>query len=304
MTPSLPIPLRIACLAGVVGLTAAGSVQAGKVYRWTDADGVTHYGDHQPQAPTSPVTELATTNEVDAVARLRVENEAGRTLAWVDNRLAGPIEVSVTASGLAVPPARATVPAHGSALVSVLEAAPPGQSPHYELRVDRVVPGDPRARPADVEYRLPLDMPELDIQQGFGGAFSHGDRENRHAIDFGAPIGTPVLAARDGVVMRTEGGFDQAGLDPDEYLERANFIRILHDDGSMALYAHLAEGGVHVRVGQRVQAGQRIGLSGNTGYTTGPHLHFVVQANRGMRLESLPIRLRGPGGVVQFALPR
>ena len=50
----------------------------------------------------------------------------------------------------------------------------------------------------------------------------------------------------------------------------------------MALYAHLQESGVLVRPGQHVRAGQQIGLSGNTGFTTGPHLHFAVQVNRGM----------------------
>ena len=74
---------------------------------------------------------------------------------------------------------------------------------------------------------------------------------------------------------------------------RANFIRLLHDDGSMALYAHLSVDGVQVRIGQQIQAGQRIGLSGNTGFSTGPHLHFAVQVNRSMQLVSIPFRMRG-----------
>jgi len=108
-----------------------------------------------------------------------------------------------------------------------------------------------------------------------------------------------VLAARSGVVMQVASDFDKAGLN-EKYGGRANFVRILHDDGTMALYAHLQESGVHVRLGQRVQQGQRIGLSGNTGFTSGPHLHFVVQVNRGMRLESIPIRMRGPMGLLKF----
>ena len=93
--------------------------------------------------------------------------------------------------------------------------------------------------------------------------------------------------------MQVESDFSKAGLTKKAYGGRANFVRILHDDGTMALYAHLKTDGVLVRVGQQVQAGQQIGLSGNTGFTTGPHLHFAVQVNRGMRLISIPFRMRG-----------
>ena len=92
----------------------------------------------------------------------------------------------------------------------------------------------------------------------------------------------------------------KAGLHREKYGGRANFIRILHDDGSMAVYAHLQPEGVQVHTGQRVRQGQRIGLSGNTGFSTAPHLHFVLQVNRGMRLESIPFRMFGPLGELRF----
>jgi murein DD-endopeptidase MepM/ murein hydrolase activator NlpD len=163
------------------------------------------------------------------------------------------------------------------------------------------VPGDPRARPRDVEYLLPLDTRALRIDQGFGGSFSHADDQNRHALDLAAPIGTPVLAARDGVVMEVESDFARAGLDRERYGGRANMVRLLHDDGTMSVYAHLDTDGVLVRPGQHVRAGERIGRSGNTGFTSGPHLHFAVQVNRGMRLESIPFRMRGPQGPLRLA---
>src|SRR5690606_150933 len=86
----------------------------------------------------------------------------------------------------------------------------------------------------------------------------------------------------------------------ERYGGRANYVRILHADGTMALYAHLKPEGVLVRVGQRVRQGQQIALSGNTGFSTAPHLHFVVQANRGMRLESVPFRMYGALGELKF----
>ncbi len=276
--------------------------QSGRIYRWSDLNGTTHYGDRAgDDARQGSVAEIPVRIEPSAVARLRIEPRGDNQLAWIDNALAGPIEVMLHAASprpvTSDPPlpARATVPARQATLVAVLGAA------HAGLRVE-AVPGTPNARPRDVEYGYPLGDAPLRVQQAWGGQWSHADAENRHAVDFAADIGTPVLAARDGVVMQTEGGFDDADPDDPDAQSRANFIRILHDDGTMALYAHLRPGGVHVRVGQHVRRGQAIGLSGNTGRSTAPHLHFVVQANRGMRLESVPFRMFGPQGILRFGL--
>jgi len=292
-------------LAGLPCTTAS----AAKVYRWTGTDGVVHYGDHPPdrkqQAHARNVQVIPVRAEPSAVARLRLEPRNGQYLAWADNLLGGPIEVMLDTGpgsrlqGAPALPARATVAANGSAVVSVLTASTQG-SGSVELQLT-TIPGDPNARPRDVDYLLPLRPRVLRIEQGYGGSFSHTDAQNRYAVDFAADIGTPVLAARDGVVMQVESDFAKAGLNLEKFGGRANFVRILHDDGTMALYAHLQESGVLVRVGQRVHAGQQIGLSGNTGFTTGPHLHFVVQVNRGMRLESIPFRMHGPQGALNFS---
>lgn len=228
------------------------------------------------------------------IATLRVEDRGSRWLVWADNRLAGPAEVLVdfsesrNVSSRPLLPARATLPAGGSRVVSVIEGNGSGE-PRFRLQV-RSIPGQPGTRPEDVMYRLPLDSGAIRVDQGFGGGFSHQDDENRYAIDLAAAPGTPVLAARDGVVMQIErshgkvaGGTGASG----------NYVRLLHHDGTMSVYAHLQPGGVLVAPGQQVHAGERIGLSGSTGYTTGPHLHFAVQANRGMQLVSLPFRMEG-----------
>ncbi|GAB3104141.1 peptidoglycan DD-metalloendopeptidase family protein [Lysobacter terrae] len=297
--------LAAALTCALVTYALATSAYAAKVYKWTDKNGITHYGDSAPDGASPAVKSgsvkvIPVIAEPRAVARLRLETRDGRYLAFADNNLAGPIEVLLQARGGGVSsdpplPARATVPARGSILVAVLDGSRDG-----ELLMDSL-PGDPGARPRDYEYLLPLQQVALRIDQGFGGGFSHNDPQNRYAIDLAADIGTPVLAAREGVVMQVENDFEKAGLNRERYGGRANFIRILHDDGTMALYAHLKSEGAMVRVGQRVRAGQQIGLSGNTGFTTGPHLHFVVQVNRGMKLESLPFRMRGPSGPLRIA---
>ena len=73
----------------------------------------------------------------------------------------------------------------------------------------------------------------------------------------------------------------------------ANVVRILHDDGTYAIYAHLNWNSIRVRPGDRVSRGQYIADSGNTGFSSGPHLHFAVQRNVGMRIESVPVSFAG-----------
>lgn len=308
---STRVPSWPAVLAGLtLGLSAlltGGTADAARVFRWTTPEGVRQYGDRVPEhidPEDGEVVRIPVRAEPTAIARLRLENTPDSIEAWADNLSAGPIEVRLRggpgAGEGAVPPlpARALVPAYQRVLIARL---PPETRSEYFMDV---VPGDPTAEPRDVEYLYPLDMAGLRVEQGFGGAFSHRDAENRYAVDFAAPIGTRVLAARAGTVIQVESDFSRAGLNAEKYAGRANYVRILHDDGTMALYAHLTLDGVLVRVGQRVRKGQIIGLSGNTGFTSGPHLHFVVQVNRGLRLESVPFRMFGPQGVLQFTETR
>lgn len=292
-------------LCTVAALAVAGIADAAKVYRWTDAKGVRHYGDHVPQAVDAPVQALRVPAVASPIATLRTVPSGEGFDAMASNRLAGPVEVRLEFSRgsnvRAQPslPARAAVPAGSSRVVAHIDSIDPTRAGDFELRMD-VVPGDPRSRPLDVDYLLPLRLARWRIDQGFGGSFSHDDEQNRYAIDFAAPEGTPVLAARDGWVMDVESDHARAGLNRERYSGRANMIRLVHDDGAMSVYAHLKADGVLVRPGQRVRAGQQIALSGNTGFSTGPHLHFAVQANRGMRLESIPFRMRGPAGPMRL----
>src|SRR5690606_30313137 len=79
-----------------------------------------------------------------------------------------------------------------------------------------------------------------------------------------------------------------------------NYVRILHDDGTMSVYLHLRQNGVLVKEGQRVNGGDQIALSGNTGTSTGAHLHFVVQKNVGMKVVSIPFHFEDPAGVARI----
>lgn len=303
--PALSRPNAIHIVALVLA-GAAFAASAQQAFRWKDRAGVVHYGDRAPESPGGRIERIPLTDGPHAAVRLRIEDRGGRYAAFADNALAGPVEVLLqyrrnrNFASEPVLPARAIVPAGSSALVANLFTADSARPGDYEVFLDGV-PGDPNAKPRAFEYLIPVATPSLRIDQGFGGGFSHADPPNRYALDFAAPTGTPVMAARGGIVMQVESDFAQAGLSEEQYGGRANFVRILHDDGTMALYAHLQQDGALVRVGQRIRQGQQIGLSGNTGFTSGPHLHFAVQVNRGMRLESIPFRMRGPEGVLQFA---
>lgn len=105
---------------------------------------------------------------------------------------------------------------------------------------------------------------------------SHFSTPNsRFCLDFYLPQGTPILAARPGVVTKTESRYNKSYSDT-AFMPRCNYVYIIHDDGQESVYAHLAFRSVTVKVGQRVRRGQVIGLSGQTGYATYPHLHFGV----------------------------
>ncbi len=138
-------------------------------------------------------------------------------------------------------------------------------------------------------YNLPYgNGTKFRVVQGNGGKFSH---ENRFAIDFAMPDGTPVHAARSGVVIRIKTDSQKGGKDP-SFAEDGNYISILHNDGTIAHYVHLRTGGSVVRLGERIQKGRLIGYSGNTGFSTEPHLHFEVQKPEKMKLVTIPVKFR------------
>ncbi|QFZ24863.1 M23 family metallopeptidase [Saccharothrix syringae] len=98
-----------------------------------------------------------------------------------------------------------------------------------------------------------------EFSSGYGGRWG----TMHYGIDIAGPIGTPILAAADGVVIEagTASGF---GL----------WVRVQHADGTITVYGHVDT--YSVEAGQRVKAGEQIARMGNRGFSTGPHLHFEV----------------------------
>jgi len=218
-----------------------------------------------------------------------------RYLIW--NGYGGPIEVLLSFDNaqnvISEPPlpASVVVPAQKTTLVMQVEQLDEHLGWSYQWNY-RYVHGDPAARPDEnAVYALPFDAAHsLRVHQAFGGSFSHTHPQSFHAVDLPMEEGTPVLAARAGIVMASETDFYSSGTDMAKFGSRANEVRIVHADGTMAVYAHLALESVVVAIGDRVRAGQVIAESGNTGFSTGPHLHFVVQRNAGGELVSIPFQ--------------
>ena len=140
---------------------------------------------------------------------------------------------------------------------------------------------------AEVLYRLP--WPEgltfMFIQAPGGRITTHFTQATLHAVDIAMPVGVPVLAARDGVIEAAE-SFHGASPEEEPATYEGNFVRVLHADGTAAIYAHLKHQGVAVAARQSVRAGQLLGYSGSSGDVLEPHLHFAV-LREGV---SLPIR--------------
>lgn len=279
------------------------TVNAGakKLYKYQDEQGVFHYTDKPPK-----------TEQPVAVRQLKV---ASKQLVWllqsgqerkpqfyIRNDYEGPVEVEVNFSEQenarttpALPKRFVIEPGQSDTLFEV-GGIDQNQSWRYTLQY-RYTIGSPLTHYSAVESYLPPIAPDASFQvsQAFGGSFSHTDAQNKYAVDIVMPIGTPVYAAKAGMVVEVENDFFKSGTNK-AYGAEANSIRILHDDGSMSIYAHLELEKAQVFPGLRVTAGQLIGYSGNTGFSSGPHLHFAVQINKGMELVSIPFTFTNRDG--------
>ncbi|MGL2967341.1 M23 family metallopeptidase [Flavobacterium sp. XGLA_31] len=141
----------------------------------------------------------------------------------------------------------------------------------------------------DYDYSLPFQSGKsFTVHQGYNGSFSH---QNENSLDFTMPIGTEILAAREGIVVKVVQVFNQ-NCPEKSCAEFNNYVMIYHNDGTFSKYVHLKRNGVVVKEGDTVKENDLIGYSGNVGWSNGPHLHFMVYLQRIGSIETLKTKFK------------
>jgi Peptidase family M23/Domain of unknown function (DUF4124) len=146
-------------------------------------------------------------------------------------------------------------------------------------------------------YRVPFAVgATFVVSQAYPSQFTHTTPDSFYAVDIAVPDGTQIYAAREGTVIYVRHDGFRGGLLP-VMMDQANVIEILHDDGTIAMYAHLHWDSIRVHIGEHVDRGEYIANSGSTGFSSGPHLHFCVQRNGGTLPLAVPIEFAGPADI-------
>ncbi|MBU3925746.1 peptidoglycan DD-metalloendopeptidase family protein [Patescibacteria group bacterium] len=151
---------------------------------------------------------------------------------------------------------------------------------------------DPNSLPPSVSGILKWPFDQVVITQYFGNTpFATQNPQvyngmGHNGIDFRASIGTPIKSSNSGVIIGIGDTDKQCGG-----VSYGKWVLIEHPNNLSTLYAHLSL--IKVSNGQQIETGQIIGYSGNTGYTTGPHLHFAVFASQGVKVDQIKSKVCG-----------
>lgn len=271
------------------------------MYKFRGPDGEWIFSDRPPDdGSVTEVRELQN-SEVDTAVTV-THTFAGQSVELVaHNKSFAPVELVLTITGIRgiqFPhpdiDMRWVVPARSDLALFALDILQDGSSPALKYQY-QYLSGDPNARHRPTEnYRAPFAIAsDFPVTQAYPDVATHKSPDSYYAVDVAMPIGTDIFAARGGIVFDVAASNFRSGLDVERDGPAANVVRILHDDGTYAIYAHLNTNSIRVRQGDRVQRGQYIADSGNTGFSSGPHLHFAVVRNAGLRVESVPVAFNG-----------
>lgn len=291
---------RLAGVTGTLALLLVLPLAAQTLYKYRGADGEWIYTDRKPAT-----LEQVEIRELDGSRSGNVSLERfsanGRQTLLANNSLHAPVQLRLLPPGATSATAPGyrdwVLPPQSSTELMSFEIGTPAAIASANQRYMWLL-GDPESdHLPETPYRAPFPAAVSHrISQAWPQLVTHTTEDSAHAVDIAMPIGSNVLAARDGVVVEVASKNFRSTVTPGDETARANIVRILHADGTFAIYAHLNWNSIRVRPGDRVRAGDYIANSGNTGFSTGPHLHFVVLRNAGMRLTSMPVTFAARDG--------
>lgn len=283
-------------------IAVAVAAPAQELYKYQDEDGNWIYSDKRPADAQDVESRELKKREPDSIVDVdhSFANETATLTARNDFFAPTELRIKFTDTrDLVLPdadhPLTWVLPPRSETVLLQMPMTEGAVQPALEYQY-RYMPGDPRAsHEASQPYRAPFAMSTNHrITQAFPDGRTHATPDSFYAVDFSMPIGTDIVAAREGVVFAVASTNFRSGLNPEIDGPAANVVRILHDDGTYAIYAHLNTNSIRVEPGDYVKRGQYIADSGNTGFSSGPHLHFAVVKNIGLSIASVPITFLGP----------
>ena len=292
-------------LLSITLLLISPLVNAKKLYKYQDANGNWVFTD-KPPSNTEEISNIETEqiqiSSKPSKLSIRQRGSQSEPMLYIVNEYFGPVEVQISLTQAlnveSFPPLPKSFVVRGPSEIRAVSLRPKSKGERWGYRTEiRAMLGDPNGKHTPSQpYRVPFETGKsFPISQGFNGSYTHNTPSSQYAVDIAMPEGTDIYAARNGRVMEVSNDFFSGGAQ-EKYMDKANLIRILHDDGSMAVYGHLRLESARVTPGAKVKRGQRIGISGNTGFSSGPHLHFVVQLNSGDEMRSVPFEFAGKNG--------
>jgi murein DD-endopeptidase MepM/ murein hydrolase activator NlpD len=290
-----------AALLLVAGTLCNCSARAdSSIYKYRDANGNLIYSEQKPESAKTETINVTLENKAPRIDVEQVGDGEHLELRAINEcRCAAEFEVRLLeAQNLKM--AAHTVyhvvlaPQSEQAIVQATHEGDGAPSWRYSWKGVLGTPGA-QHRPHE-PYRAPFAIgSSFRITQAYPLRVTHDTLDSLYAVDIALPDETPVYAAREGTVINLRHDSFR-GAATAVMLDQANMIEILHDDGTIGMYAHLHWDSVRVQPGQYVHRGEYIADSGATGFTTGAHLHFAVLRNAGLQAESVPIQFSGPGG--------
>jgi murein DD-endopeptidase MepM/ murein hydrolase activator NlpD len=297
-TPSLS--LRLALAAAVLVSTAALSQTA---YKYRDANGQWVFTDNAPPAGAKTDASFTLSHPSETLQNTIERSDSGGTTTFTAINtclcVSTFLQKIVHSDDPEIPDGteyRKILQPHSRELLARVQNAGRGKSDlKYAWTIALGSPDAVHKPPGP--YRAPFAVGSTYvISQAYPATYTHTTPDSRYAVDIALPDGTPVYAARDGVVINVRHDAFRGGASA-AMMDQANIVAVLHDDGTIALYGHLHWDSIQVHIGQHVVRGESLADSGNTGFTTGPHLHFVVVRNAGFSAQSVPVEFAGPSGV-------